>query len=86
VKSGDQGVDLDTLAAAAPDEETTLFAYSAAGIYTGSPSRDVTCIETKDLLGLVAEHPRLLPPRVRIWFELARTTARRRPGLSHTDR
>lgn len=71
VKSGGQGVDLDALAAAAPDADTTLFAYSAAGEYTGSRSHPVTCIETEDLLDFVAEHPFLLPPRVRTWFELA---------------
>jgi hypothetical protein len=71
VKSGAQGVDLEALAAAAPGEQTTLFAYSAAGIYTNSPSRPVTCIETSDLLAFVAEHSKLLPPRVRTWFELA---------------
>jgi hypothetical protein len=72
VKSGAQGVDLEALAAAAPNEKTTLFAYSAAGIYTGSPPRRVTRIETTDLLVFVAKHAKLLPPRVRTWFELAR--------------
>lgn len=71
VKSGDQGVDLDDLAAAAPDEQTTLFAYSAAEIYSGSPPRDVKCIKTKQLLTLVERHPEILPPRVKTWFELA---------------
>lgn len=71
VKSGSQGVDLEALAAAAPDETTTLFAYSAARIYQGSPPREVTCIETSNLLAFVAKHPKLLPPRVRTWFELA---------------
>lgn len=72
VKSGHQGVDLDDLAAAAPDEETTLFAYSAAEIYSGSPRREVTCIKTQQLLALVKKHSELLPPRVRTWFELAK--------------
>ncbi len=76
VKSGAQAVDLEALAAAAPDEDTTLFAFSAAGEYTGTPPQKVTCIETKDLLAFVKKHPRLLPPRVRTWFELARPTGR----------
>lgn len=71
VKSGAQAVDLEALAAAAADEDTTLFAFSAAGEYTGTPPRKVTCIETKDLLAFVKKHPRLLPPRVATWFELA---------------
>jgi hypothetical protein len=72
VKSGEQGVDLDALAAAAPDENTTLFAYSAADDYFGSPVRAVTCIGTNELLAFVKDNPKLLPPRVRTWFELAR--------------
>lgn len=72
VKSGDQGVDLDALAAAAPDKDTTLFAYSACNEYWGSPPRQVTCIETKDLLAFVKRYPKTLPPRVRTWFELAK--------------
>jgi hypothetical protein len=72
VKSGqDQPVDLAAVAAAAPDQTTTVFAYSAAGIYTGDPGRPVAKIDTAELLGLVADHPGLLPPRVRTWFDLA---------------
>jgi hypothetical protein len=74
VKSGDQEVDLDALAAAAPGEDTTLFAYSAADKYIGAPPRKVICIETTDLLAFVKKYPRLLPPRVRTWFELAQPT------------
>jgi hypothetical protein len=72
IKSGEQGVDLGALVAAAPDENTALFAYSAAGLYSGTPLRDVICIGTEDLLAFVDENPKLLPPRVRTWFELAR--------------
>jgi hypothetical protein len=72
VKSGGQQLDLEALAAAAPDDDTTLFAYSASGAYTGSPDREVTCIETAELLQLVASEPLLLPSRVRTWFELAK--------------
>jgi hypothetical protein len=71
VKSGDQGVDLEALAAAAPDRKTTLYAYSAAEIYSGSPRREVTIIRTAQLLRLAERQPELLPPRVRRWFELA---------------
>jgi hypothetical protein len=76
VKSGGQGVDLEALASAAPDQDTILFAYSAAGIYTGSPPREVTCIDTSDLLAFVDEHPKLLPPRVRTWFEVSHPPSR----------
>jgi hypothetical protein len=76
VKSGDRDVNLDELAAAAPDKDTTLFAYSAAGLYTGSPSHEVICIKTNQLLSFVDRHPEKLPPRVRTWFELASRRAR----------
>jgi hypothetical protein len=72
VKSGAQGVDLEALERAAPDLRTTLLAYSSAGLYTGSPKREVILIETKELLEFAEENPMLLPPRVRTWFELAR--------------
>jgi hypothetical protein len=72
VKSGEQAVDLEALAAAAPDDETMLFAYSAAERYTGSPDREVSRITTTQLLKLVEKHPEVLPPRVRHWFELAK--------------
>lgn len=71
VKSGAQGVDLEALERAAPDWQTTLFAYSSAGLYTGSPEREVVRIETDELLAFVEENPVLLPPRVRTWFDLA---------------
>lgn len=71
VKSGDQAVDLEALAAAAPDAETVLFACSASGRFTGHPPREVRCVSTEELVAFVREHERLLPPRVRTWFELA---------------
>jgi hypothetical protein len=71
VKSGDQAVDLDALVSAATDRRTVLFAFSAAGEYTGSGQGRVICIETDELLAFVEENPELLPPRVRTWFELA---------------
>lgn len=73
VKSGNQSVNLEDVVKAAASEDTTLFAFSAAGDYRGSPSREVTRIEAEELLGLAAEHPHLLPRRVRMWFELARS-------------
>jgi hypothetical protein len=72
VKSGNQAVDLDALAATATDAETVLFACSASGQFSGNPHRDVRCISPAELLGFVHEHKQLLPPRVRIWFELAK--------------
>jgi hypothetical protein len=71
VKSGDQAVDLEALAAAAPDAETVLFACSASGRFTGHPPRKVHCVSPDDLVAFVREHERLLPPRVGTWFELA---------------
>jgi hypothetical protein len=72
VKSGGQGVNLDDVVNAAASEDTTLFAFSAAGDYRGRPSREVIRIEGEELLDFVAKHHQLLPPRVRMWFELAR--------------
>ncbi|HKO38419.1 MAG TPA: hypothetical protein VJU14_08630 [Solirubrobacterales bacterium] len=71
VKSGDQAVDLEALAAAAPDAETVLFACSASGQFKGNPPREVRCVYPDALVAFVREHERLLPPRVRTWFELA---------------
>ena len=73
VKSGDQAVDLQALAAAAPDDETILYAFSAANLYTGTPTRNPIKIGTDELLAFVASAPELLPERVRTWFELAET-------------
>jgi hypothetical protein len=73
VKSGDQAVDLEALAAAAPNDETILYAFSAANMYTGNPIRMPTKIATDELLAFVMSAPELLPERVRTWFELART-------------
>jgi hypothetical protein len=73
VKSGDQPVDLEALAAAAPNDETILYAFSAANIYTGDPTRTPIKIGTDELLTFVASAPELLPERVRTWFELAST-------------
>ena len=71
VKSGNQAVDLEALAAAAPNAQTVLFACSASGQFTGHPRRDIRCISPSELVDFVREHERLLPPRVRTWFELA---------------
>jgi hypothetical protein len=71
VKSGDQAVDLEALAAAAPDAETVLFACSASGRFTGHPPREVRCVFPDELVAFVRGHERLLPPRVSTWFELA---------------
>jgi hypothetical protein len=72
VKSGNQAVDLEALVAAAPDAETVLFACSASGRFTGHPPREVRCVSPDELVAFVREHGRLLPPRVRTWFELAK--------------
>jgi hypothetical protein len=72
VKSGNETVDLEALAAAAADTGTVLFVCSASGRFTGHPPREVRCISPTDLVDFVHEHERLLPPRVRTWFELAK--------------
>lgn len=72
VKSGNVAVDLEALAAAAPNAETVLFACSASGQFYGHPSREIRCISPADLVDFVHENERLLPPRVRTWFELAK--------------
>lgn len=72
VKSGGRSVDLEDLVKAAVNEDTTIFAFSTAGDYRGSPPREVIRIEADELLCFVAKYPQLLPPRVRMWFELAR--------------
>jgi hypothetical protein len=72
VKSGEQAVDLEALAAAAPSAETVLFACSASGKFTGHPPKEVRCVSPAELVGFVHGHERLLPPRVRTWFELAK--------------
>lgn len=71
VKSGDQAVDLEALAAAAPNAETVLFACSASGQFIGHPPREVRCVSPDELVAFVRGHERLLPPRVSTWFELA---------------
>jgi hypothetical protein len=71
VKSGSQAVDLEALAAAAPNTETVLFACSASGKFTGHPPREIRCISAAELVAFAREHERLLPPRVSTWFELA---------------
>ncbi len=73
VKSGDQAVDLEALAAAAPSDETIVYAFSAANTYTGTPTRMPIKIGSDELLAFVASDPELLPERVRTWFELAST-------------
>jgi hypothetical protein len=72
VKSGNTAVDMEALAAAAPSDETVIFACSATGQFSGDPSRKIHGILPADLVTFVREHERLLPPRVRTWFELAK--------------
>lgn len=72
IKTGAAVVDLDHLASAAPDDQTDLFAYATdETAYSGSPSATVRLIKSAELLAFVAAHSPLLPPRVRLWFELA---------------
>lgn len=72
VKSGNEAVDLEALAAAAPNTGTIMFACSASGQFTGHPPREIRCISPTELVDFVHEHERLLPSRVRTWFELAK--------------
>jgi hypothetical protein len=64
MKSGSEAVDLEALAAAAPNAETVLFACSASGKFIGQPPREIRCISPDELVAFVREHERLLPPRI----------------------
>lgn len=72
VKTGGVHVDRDALAAAA-DDETAIFAFATGGGYDGSRDSPVVQIQPEELLAFVGEHPQMLPPRIRTWFELAKT-------------
>lgn len=72
VKTGDDKVDLAALRNARSDEETETFAFATSGI---RPGDDVSLvdeiIEPNDLLKFVKNHRKLLPGRLKTWFELA---------------
>jgi hypothetical protein len=72
VKSGETPVDLGKLADSAPNTGTVLFAFSAAGKFTGNMLREVRCISPEEMVRFVRGHKQLLPERVRTWFELAK--------------
>ena len=68
VKSGaDNKVPIPELAAAA--DAAVPYAYSTHGRYTATPSKHgVIAIKDEELIGFIAEHPELLPPRVSRWL------------------
>lgn len=70
IKTGSDSVDLQALADSRADKETDTFAFAAGGTYVGDRSLVTEVINTAELLGFAAQHPNLLPPRVRTWFEL----------------
>jgi hypothetical protein len=71
IKTGSTPVDLAELAAAVTDPTTDTYAYATSGTYAGDAAAVTEVIEDGDLLGFVAQHPDLLPARIRTWFELA---------------
>lgn len=70
VKSGETPVDLEKLAEAA-DDETDTYAFATCGRYVGDPALVTKRICVDELLQFVAQHPDVLPSRVRHWFEWA---------------
>jgi hypothetical protein len=71
IKTGSTPVDLTELGAAVTDETTDTYAYATSGAYVGDTAAVTHVIQDADLLEFVAQHPDLLPARVRTWFELA---------------
>jgi hypothetical protein len=71
IKTGSDHVDLHALADARADDETDTFAFATCDTYDGDRQVVNEIIRQDDLLSFAAEHPGLLPPRVRTWFELA---------------
>lgn len=71
IKTGSDHVDLRALSDARADNRTVTFAFATCGHYSGERSLVDEVIEKDELLSFVGEHPDLLPPRVRTWFELA---------------
>ncbi len=70
IKTGSDHVDLQALADARADDQTDTFAFATCGDYDGNRHVVTEVIECRDLLAFAAEHPGLLPARVRTWFEL----------------
>lgn len=70
IKTGSEPVDLQALADARADDETDTYAFATSGNYVGNHTLVNEVIGRDALLGFVAENPRLLPSRVRTWFEL----------------
>lgn len=71
IKTGSEPVDLQALADARADDETDTYAFATSGSYLGDPVLVDEIIGRDTLLSFAAEHPGLLPLRVRTWFELA---------------
>ena len=72
IKTGSEPVDLQALADARADDQTDTYAFATCGSYRGDPSVVDEVVGSDTLLSFAAEHPGLLPLRVRAWFELAR--------------
>jgi hypothetical protein len=71
IKTGSDHVDLQALADARVDDQTDTFAFATCDAYDGDRQVVNEIIEQGDLLAFAAEHPGLLPARVRTRFELA---------------
>ncbi len=71
IKTGADHVNLQALADVRTDEGTDTFAFATCGQYDGDRELVDEVIDPDELLAFVAEHPALLPDRVRTWFALA---------------
>lgn len=71
VKTGETPVDLPALASAAADARTKTYAFATSGKYLGSPGLVTELIESEALIAFASRTPKLLPPRVAGWFEMA---------------
>lgn len=72
VKTGRDKVDLKALSRARDDDTTKTYAFATSGLAPGDDPADVTEVITpEELLQFVRGHRKLLPERLRLWFELA---------------
>ena len=75
IKTGSDPVDLKALSSAVADDSTETYAFATCETYLGNRDLVTEVIPVDELLVFAAEHPELLPTRVRTWFELAGTSS-----------
>ncbi len=71
VKTGSTPVDVAGLAAAIDPTDTDAFAYATSETYDGEDHGLVRRIADAELIDFAHHHPKLLSPRVALWFDLA---------------